>query len=318
MRYGSICSGIEGASVAWEPLGWTPSFFAEIEPFPSTVLADRWPGVINLGDFTTIDELGREVEILIGGTPCQDFSITGLRRGIRGDRGNLTLEFLRLAQRLRPSWLVWENVPGVLSVDRGRAFGAFLGGLGQLGYGWAYRVLDARQFGVPQRRRRVYVVGCFGGSRAAFEVLFDPQVLPGDLESTGQISPRTSRIVPESDGIGSPGRRERDRDRRDYGGLTFGWTGDETPKYALDAVPTIRAAQGGEGIGVVTDNGLVRRLTPVELERCMGFSDGYTDVPFRGKPASDSVRRHALGNSFVVPVIRWIGRRIDLFNARNS
>ena len=116
MRYGSVCSGIEAATAAWHPLGWTPAFFSEIEPFPRAVLAHHYPKVPLHGDFTTIgaDEYGA-IDLLVGGTPCQSFSIAGLRGGLDDDRGNLALEFLRLADRKHPRWLVWENVPGVLS-----------------------------------------------------------------------------------------------------------------------------------------------------------------------------------------------------------
>lgn len=189
MRYGSVCSGIEAATVAWHPLGWKPAFFCEIEPFPSAVLAHHYPEVPNHGDFTKLIEPAHSVhreqpiDLLVGGTPCQAFSVAGLRQGLADPRGGLTLEFLRLARALRPRWIVWENVPGVLSQDGGRAFGAFLAGLEDLGYGWAYRVLDAQYTrvdgypgAVPQRRRRVFVVGCAGGdfSRAA-AVLLEPE-----------------------------------------------------------------------------------------------------------------------------------------------
>lgn len=154
MIYGSVCSGIEAATAAWHPLGWKPAFFSEIEPFPRAVLSHHYPDTPLHGDFTTIgaDEYG-PIDLLVGGTPCQSFSIAGLRGGLDDDRGNLALEFLRLADRKRPRWLVWENVPGVLSSNGGRDFGAILGGMVELGYGFAYRVLDAQHFGVPQRRR---------------------------------------------------------------------------------------------------------------------------------------------------------------------
>jgi site-specific DNA-cytosine methylase len=128
MRYGSVCSGIEAATVAWHPLGWRAAFFSEIEAFPRAVLKHHWPDVPLHGDFTTIkaDEYG-PIDLLVGGTPCQSFSVAGLRGGLADDRGNLALEFLRLAQRTRPQWLVWENVPGVLSSNGGRDFGSILG-----------------------------------------------------------------------------------------------------------------------------------------------------------------------------------------------
>lgn len=181
MRYGSVCSGIEAASVAWKPLGWRAAFLSEIEAFPRAVLAHHHPGAPLRGDFTEIQAGDHEaIDVLVGGTPCQSFSIAGLRRGMADERGNLALEYLRLADRLRPKWLVWENVPGVLSSNGGRDFGAFLGGLVELGYGFAYRVLDAQYFGVAQRRRRVFVVGCAGDWRRAAAVLFEPASLRGD------------------------------------------------------------------------------------------------------------------------------------------
>ena len=205
MRYVSVCSGIEAATLAWHPLGWTPAAFAEIDRFPSSVLKHRYPHVPNVGDFTTIrgDEFGT-IDLLVGGTPCQDFSVAGLRKGMAGKRGQLTIEFADLAYRLatgaRTRWLAWENVPGVLSIDDGEAFALFLsrltgkpvlvpdGGWQNSGiivqgsdahFGLAYRVLDAQFFGVPQRRRRVFVIGYLGDWRRAAAVLFERHSLSG-------------------------------------------------------------------------------------------------------------------------------------------
>jgi DNA (cytosine-5)-methyltransferase 1 len=178
--YGSVCSGIEAATAAWHPLGWKASFFSEIEAFPRSVLAHHYPETPLHGDFTTIKAGEYEpIDLLVGGTPCQSFSIAGLRGGLDDDRGNLALEYLRLADRLRPRWLVWENVPGVLSSNGGRDFGSILGGMGELGYCVAYRVLDAQFFGVAQRRRRVFVVGYLGDWRRAAAVLFERHSLSG-------------------------------------------------------------------------------------------------------------------------------------------
>jgi len=174
VKYLSVCSGIEAASVAWHPLGWEPVAFSEIEPFPSAVLAHHYPSVPNFGDMTKFQEWPDEpVELLVGGTPCQSFSVAGLRKGLEDPRGNLMLTYLAIAQRYRPRWVVWENVPGVLSSNGGRDFGTFLGALGELGYGWAYRVLDAQWFGVAQRRRRVFVVAHLGDAQRAAKVLFE-------------------------------------------------------------------------------------------------------------------------------------------------
>lgn len=181
MKYLSVCSGIEAATCAWHPLGWTPVGFSEIEKFPSAVLAHHYPHVPNLGDMTKFQEWPDDLapDILVGGTPCQSFSVAGLRKGLADPRGNLALVYLAMADKYRPEWLVWENVPGVLSSDGGRDFGAFLGGLGELGYGFAYRVLDAQFFGVAQRRRRVFVVANAGDWRRAAAVLFEREGLSG-------------------------------------------------------------------------------------------------------------------------------------------
>ena len=174
MRYLSVCSGIEAATTAWHGLGWEPAAFAEIEKFPSRVLAHHYPHVENLGDMTKIGESNiGPIDLLVGGTPCQSFSVAGLRGGMEDPRGNLALVYLRLADRMRPRWVVWENVPGVLSSNGGRDFGAFLGGLADIGYGFAYRVLDAQFFGLAQRRKRVFVVGYFGDWRRPAAVLLE-------------------------------------------------------------------------------------------------------------------------------------------------
>jgi DNA (cytosine-5)-methyltransferase 1 len=191
MTYGSVCSGIEAATVAWHPLRWRAAWYAEIDKFASAVLAHRYPEVRNFGDFTQIDAAAAgAIDVLVGGTPCQSFSLAGHRLGLDDPRGNLTLEFLRLAARARPRWVVWENVPGVLSIDGGRTFGTVLRTLADLGYGVAYRVLDAQFFGVPQRRRRVFVVAHLGGWQAPAAVLFERESLCRDLaprRKTGEI-----------------------------------------------------------------------------------------------------------------------------------
>ena len=180
MRYGSVCSGIEAATAAWHHMGWEAAFFSEIEKFPCAVLQHHYPDVPLHGDFTTIkgNEYGK-IDLLVGGTPCQSFSVAGLRGGLDDDRGNLALEFCRLAQREQPRWIVWENVPGVLSSNGGRDFGSILGALENIGYGLAYRVLDAQYFGVAQRRRRVFVVGYLGDWRPAAAVLFERHSMSG-------------------------------------------------------------------------------------------------------------------------------------------
>jgi DNA (cytosine-5)-methyltransferase 1 len=459
MRYLSVCSGIEAATAAWEPLGWSAAAFAEIEKFPSAVLAHHYPNVPNLGDFTKIEaaDVGA-VDVLVGGTPCQSFSVAGLRGGLADDRGNLALEFLRLAERTRPKWLVWENVPGVLSSNGGRDFGSILGGMVELGYGFAYRVADAQFFGVPQRRRRVFVVGYLGDWRRAAAVLFERHSLQGHSppsRKAGQgvaptIASRPSgggglgtdfdcdgglvanclnakggagRLDGESEtfithslradgfdasedgtGRGTPiipiqnATRGKDQNGLGVGGDTMftldqgsqhavafaensraelrleggdgrtvsalktggGKPGQSYPANAFsskdygndaldDCAPTLRAgahskshanagvppavafrtnAAGqvdcqGDGIAALTtqtdpttqfvkNGSAVRRLTPRECERLQGFRDDYTLIPYRGKLAADGPRYKALGNSMAVPVMSWIGQRIEM------
>ena len=451
MRYLSVCSGIEAASAAWHPLGWTPHAFAEIEAFPSAVLAHRYgsnmPGKPlstnfppNYGDMTKFKEWpDATIDVLVGGTPCQSFSVAGLRKGLDDPRGNLALTFLGIADRYGPEWLIWENVPGVLSQDEGRAFGSILGGMAELGYHVAYRVLDAQYVrvdglgrAVPQRRRRVFVVGNLRDWRHAAAVLFEPESLSGDIaprRETGKgTSPTISSRPTGGGGLGTnfdldggliartllaKEKNQRDEVRevpvagalaaepgmkqqtyiafssKDYGAdadadaaptlramghdgshanaggqvaVAFTITpsnsnadyndreahkaqaltgGGNSPSarggdmvvmpYTLairgrgdshdleyrqdgtsNAILTPNGGRGGVGVGAVAAGWAVRRLTPMECERLQGFSDGYTDVPYRGKKAADGPRYKALGNSMAVNAMRWLGRRIEL------
>lgn len=185
MRFVSLFSGIEAASVAWEPLGWEAMAFCEIEPFPCAVLEHRFPSVPNLGDVSLVDwkefvnERGRP-DVVVGGSPCQAFSVAGKRLGIDDPRGRLMLEFVRAVRELGPRWVLWENVPGVLSQDEGRAFGTLLGELEDCGLSLAWRVLDAQFFGVAQRRRRVFLVANSGTGGGAAQVLVERGCMFGD------------------------------------------------------------------------------------------------------------------------------------------
>ena len=179
MKGGTLFSGIGAPECAAPWVDWR--WCAEIDRFPAAVHAARFPGVSNLGDVTKVRWDGVEaVDLVVWGSPCQAFSVAGRRAGLDDPRGDLTLVGLAALGRIRPRWMVWENVPGVLSIDRGRTFGTVLGIMGQLGYGVAYRVLDAQHFGVPQRRRRVFVVGCLGDWRRAAAVLFERASLSGN------------------------------------------------------------------------------------------------------------------------------------------
>jgi len=180
VKYVSVCDGIGAIHVATLAMGWRCLWTSEIDTFPTAVVEHHWH-LPNLGDMLTIteSEIGRyeRPDLLVGGTPCQSFSVAGLRRGLADARGNLALRFIQLAAIMRPRWVLWENVPGVLSSGKGRDFGAIVGALAKLGYGWAYRILDAQYWGVAQRRRRVFLVGCLGGSTSAGAVLFERESL---------------------------------------------------------------------------------------------------------------------------------------------
>jgi DNA (cytosine-5)-methyltransferase 1 len=202
MRYGSVCSGIEAATMAWHPLGWKAQWFSEIEPFPSAVLQHHYPEVPNLGDMTLIhsNPIFNEttIDVLVGGTPCQSFSVAGLRKGMEDPRGNLALEFCRIANIAKPQWIVWENVPGVLSSNGGKDFASLLGALGELGYGFAYRILDAQHFGVPQRRRRIFLVGYLGDWRPAAAVLFESESLCRNIAESRSKREKVTRAIEAS------------------------------------------------------------------------------------------------------------------------
>ena len=188
MRYVSLFSGIEAASVAWEPLGWEPLLFSEIDEFPSAVLKARFPSVPNLGDITKVNwkeavrEFGRP-DIVVGGSPCQSFSIAGGRTGLEGASG-LMWEYVRCVREVKPDWLLWENVPGALSSSHGEDFRCLLEALDACGYGLAWRVLDAQFFGLAQRRERVFVVGRLGDVEGPCEVLFEPESLRWDTPTS--------------------------------------------------------------------------------------------------------------------------------------
>lgn len=302
--YGSVCSGIESASVGWEPLGFKPSWFSEIEPFPSAVLAHHWPHVDNLGDMTKITDMLNDgiinaPDILVGGTPCQAFSVAGKRESLDDNRGQLTLEFVRIANAiderrrtagLGESIIVWENVPGVLST-KDNAFGCFLGELSGAGCElqpsgkkWgnagcvlgpqravAWRILDAQYFGVAQRRRRVFVV-------ASARNGFDP-----------------SKVLFESEG-----------ERRD----------DPPPRTS--PVPVCLTARGAGSLDdretyIVEPDGRARHTMPSENEQQQGFPKNHTEISWKGKlgvDCPDGPRYKAIGNSKAVPCIKWIGERI--------
>jgi len=475
MKYLSVCSGIEAASVAWEQLGWEAVGFSEIEPFPCAVLRHRFPHVPLHGDFTALIENPPSCDVLVGGTPCQAFSVAGARQSLDDARGNLSLAYVELANAIdrknhdegqEPCITVWENVPGVFST-KDNAFGCFLRGLaggvssedGPLeppGGRWthcgavlgpqravAWRVLDAQYFGLAQRRQRVFVVASARNGFDPTQVLLEWEGLRRDSapsrqarenpaaasgigveerggEHAGRRDGRVETPCPDPAGpIGGAGQsggfRTTDLDNNgSYIVGSFPWPQEvadpltsneaktycypdadqlgEAPGEAPGDAPTLvapalglsvfpiqecnvsRANLKGTGTGIgkegdvmftlqsahphgvvaasqdpfvfdttqvtspvnfsspkpgdpshplaahshaptlaasVGGRMVVRRLTPRECERLQGFPDSWTLIPWRGKPCPDGPRYKALGNSMAVPVMRWIGRRID-------
>jgi DNA (cytosine-5)-methyltransferase 1 len=410
MNYLSVCSGIEAATCAWHDLGWNPVGFSEIEPFPSAVLKHHYPTVPNLGDMTKYKEWNLDsVNLLVGGTPCQSFSVAGLRKGLDDPRGNLALTYVGILDKFKPKWCVWENVPGVLSSNGGRDFGSFLGALAELGYGFAYRVLDAQNFGVPQRRRRVFVVGCLGDWESAAKVLFESDCLSGDNQKSRTKRQATTTYSERgvayggsdgecadtvtskwAKGSGGPSGNEcglfvahkvyethpADSRVKEMGEVCqtvtsrWGTGGGNVPlvqAYSLredakannfsatplSVTPALQAMQPSvqshhaqtfvvdraafnqganalyeprieetevmptlvsKGPHAVMNHMAVRRLTPRECERLQGFKDDYTVIPWKKGESPDGHRYKALGNSMAVPVMKWIGERINEIN----
>jgi DNA (cytosine-5)-methyltransferase 1 len=351
MRYLSVCSGIEAATVAWHPLGFEPVAFAEIEAFPSAVLAHHYPTVPNWGDMSKFkDWPDANVDVLVGGTPCQSFSVAGLRKGLDDPRGNLALTYIALLRRYRPRWMVWENVPGVLSSSDGGDFRAFLSGLAGWdipipeggwqnsgvvnaaptpgSYGLAWGMLDAQYTGLAQRRKRVFVVGYLGDWRRAAAVLFERESLSGHPAPRREAGSRVAYALGAS-----PASHERPNVANGQGNVVvsatltarfakgFGYDGQDLNSglpFLVSPTVTSKWAKGSGGpagsehqnLAPIGIDNAVRRLTPRECERLQGFPDDYTLCPYRGKPAADGPRYKALGNSMAVPCMSWIGRRI--------
>lgn len=449
MRYLSVCSGIEAASCAWRGLGWQAAAYSEIEPFPCAVLKHHFPDTPNWGDMTKWKDWPDEtIDLLVGGTPCQSFSTAGLRKGLDDIRGQLAIGFSAIAERYRPKWIVWENVPGVLSSGGGRDFAAFCQSLVKFGYGLCWRVLDAQHFGVPQRRRRVFVIGYLGNWRHSAAVLFEPESLCGNSKKGRGKGKRTSKNIedgsdaqcalcgvvwdadgpieacpvcggmqayipkisdtiqttandysradgfcmltqavaksftiaearktgtielkdqaptltsqtkrgdtepcvpafPErmsgtqrattenlspslgaknptavairtantgANGHGISTELAHTLDQAQGQAVAFHATRRDGGRILGDLSPTVEAhwGTGGGNVPNVAQSMQVRRLTPRECERLQGFPDDWTNVSRNDKPAPDGPRYKAIGNSMAVPVMRWIGQRIQM------
>jgi DNA (cytosine-5)-methyltransferase 1 len=252
--YADICAGISAATVAWKPLGWRAAFYAEIDRFPSAVLRHHYPDTPNLGDMTGYDHWpDAALDVLIGGTPCQGFSVAGLRKGLDDDRSNLALCFALIAQRYRPRWIVWENVPGVRSAGEGRDLGAFLRGLAELGYGLCWRSLDAQFAGLAQRRERLFAVGHLGDWRPAAAVLLEPEGMRWDPAPCREAGEGVARPIASCAPGGSGYRNDAD-----------------TADNLIQVAPTLRAgcnATGGDrpyGTDVDTCDSLVPFAIPFD------------------------------------------------------
>ena len=267
LKYGSVCSGVEAATVAWHDLGFEPQWFSEVDAFPSAVLQHHYPNIPNHGDMTKFKEWNNDktIDLLVGGTPCQSFSVAGLRKGLSDPRGNLMLTYLSMAEQLKPKWLVWENVPGVLSSNGGRDFATFLTAMGKIGYGFAYRVLDAQYFGVPQRRRRVFVVGCLGDWRSAASVLFEPESLSGHSAPSREKRQRVAPTVSTGAPFSRTGNSRVEADALVFGAQNSASQGDGvsdniSPTLDTSKIPAVSytsSSFGGyhEGVGTVRASG---------------------------------------------------------------
>jgi DNA (cytosine-5)-methyltransferase 1 len=302
MRYLSLFSGIEAATVAWKPLGWKPLGFAEIAKFPSAVLKYHYPDVPNFGNVENFKEwpdLGT-VDVVVGGSPCQSFSVAGLRKGMDDPRGNLALVYLGVANRYRPKWIVYENVPGLLSSNKGRDFGSFLGAMGELGYGWAYRVLDTQYvrvdgFGraIPQRRRRVFVVGYLGDWRRAAAVLFDRESLLGNSPPRREAGQGTSHdVVPSLTASGVGVRRAGDiRGQDPVVAMATGQAGAEITTHGEDPTltcnheaPIVAHALRGEGFDA-SEDGTGRGTPIVPVMQPYNVTPSNSNKDYNARPA---------------------------------
>jgi len=375
IKYATVCSGIEASSVAWDDLGWEPLWFSEIDKFCCSLLSHHYPNVPNLGDMTLISENEKyqnsSPDLIFGGTPCQSFSVAGKRKGLDDERGNLMLHFCRIVRDKNPNWAVWENVPGVLSSNKGKDFACLLSALcgwevpaqkwansgvvtaAPGGYGLAWRVLDAQYFGVPQQRRRVFLVGYIGDWRRAAAVLFEPESLQRGFAEGREEGEKITALSKK--GVGASGADDNQavaghmittimHDGRRAGHSRepshlvvsngegkhgFNLTRSNISKHIANQTPLVFQANASAqntmsvsetmptldkgkrgGMSVYEKRG-VRRLMPIECERAQGLPDNYTLVPHRGKMAKDTPRYQSIGNSLAVPVVRWIGERID-------
>lgn len=282
LTFGSLFTGVGGFDLGFEHAGIKCVWQCEIDKFANQVLNRRWKEVKKFQDVRNVGKNSAEqVDIIIGGFPCQDVSVAGRRAGFAGERSGLWFEFARVISELKPRWAVIENVPGLLSSNRGRDFEAVLGTLVEFGYGVSWRIFDAQYFGVSQRRRRVFIVGSFGNGRAA-EILFERKGLRGDFE---------------------PSRKERAEYSRAIANCITTREGQRLNETIETLIPVMMTSHYGTGGNNTAFVG-VRRLTPVECCRLQGFPDDWNDN------VSDTQRYKQMGNAVCVNVAEWIGKRI--------
>lgn len=320
MRMISLFAGIGGFDLGFEQAGIDTVAQVEIDSFCRKVLTHHWPDVMRFKDVKTVGKHNLPAcDILTGGFPCQDVSVAGNRVGLAGKRTGLWFEFARIAGSLRPNWIVVENTQGLLSSNKGKDFAIVIQMLSEFGYGLAWRVLDSQYFGVPQRRKRVFIVGCIGDPTSAAKVLFEPESCN---RNTSASKSKGQKNISKISSHSATSYRDK---QEDLGKQTYIVIHDggriptnkkqnglgircNAPMYTLDTVSqhAVAATHGKFGI---------RCLTPVEYERLQGFPDNWTLVD----GAKDSPRGRALGNAVTVPVARWIGERIiKANNERNG
>lgn len=343
MTFGELFSGIGGFRIGLERAGHVCKWACEIDPFCRRVYLNHWPDTEPFYEDIRDIEDPPYVDMLCGGFPCQGLSVAGERRGLADERSGLFWEFVRVVERMRPRWIFLENVPGFLSSNNGSDFGLALAALDKCGYGLAWRILNAQYFGVPQRRRRVWIVGYLGGPCPA-EILFESQGGSGNssaigkagAEVAGSITPGTHRVGSRGadDGINivtarslrsrshpnsnAPGRGGEDDFNLVVAGTVSGaesHNGNSNPipqNYIIQGVNTPRLRKEC-GIGI-RQGGPMYTLNTAEQHAVSTAIDPAgmretSGVPRRLDPP-DGPRYKALGNAVPVPVILWIGERM--------
>lgn len=348
IKVGSLFDGIGGWQLAAIHAGVTPVWSSEIDPYPAAVTAHNFPNTQQLGDITKIAGANiTPVDIIAAGSPCQNLSQAGNRKGLQGAESSLFYHSIRIVREMRkvtngkyPKYFVWENVPGAFTSNRGADFRAVLSEIAESsvpmpgngkwanagmalfsGRSIAWRTLDARHFGVPQRRRRIFLVADLNSSGGAGEILFDPASLPGDLETSSGEKQGAAAEPPN--GSRGTGEGVNNSTVHNVGGerplTVYAAQSYSTYKQTDTAAATLKAQGGANGGGSenyvaetydISAAKTVRKLTPLECERLQGLPDGYTDIIYNGKPAPDAKRYKALGNGMAQPCADFVMQRV--------